>query len=109
MQGIDDARGRRRAEREAILCTLEELGLVTRTRGTRPASCSKGDFRDTHKVRTARTPLRDRFSRNVNANSRLSVRRARALRRCAAVISITVRFTQCAVSSKRTGDSGNGR
>ena len=30
-----------RAEREAILCTLEELGLVTRTRGTRPATCSK--------------------------------------------------------------------
>ena len=31
VQGIDDARARRRAEREAILCTLEELGLVTRT------------------------------------------------------------------------------
>jgi hypothetical protein len=34
-------RARRRAEREAILCTLEQLGLVTRNRGTRPASCSE--------------------------------------------------------------------
>jgi len=29
VQGIDDARARRRAEREAILCTLERFGLVT--------------------------------------------------------------------------------
>jgi hypothetical protein len=39
--GIDDVRARRRAEREAILCTLEQFGLVTRTRGRRPASCSR--------------------------------------------------------------------
>ena len=37
----DNARARRRAEREAVLCTLEQMGLVTRTRGTRPAACSK--------------------------------------------------------------------
>ena len=41
VQDIDDARARRRAEREAILCTLEQFGLVTRTRGRRPAPCSK--------------------------------------------------------------------
>ena len=41
--GIDDARARRRAEREAILCTLEQFGLVTRTRGRRPASCSRAE------------------------------------------------------------------
>ena len=40
---IDDARARRRAEREAILCTLEQFGLVTRTRGRRPATCSKAE------------------------------------------------------------------
>jgi len=43
VQGIDDARARRRAEREAILCTLEQFGLVTRTRGRRPAPCSKAE------------------------------------------------------------------
>jgi transposase InsO family protein len=43
VQGIDDARARRRAEREAILCTLEQFGLVTRTRGRRPATCSKAE------------------------------------------------------------------
>ena len=43
VQGIDDARARRRAEREAILCTLERFGLVTRTRGRRPATCSKAE------------------------------------------------------------------
>ena len=41
--GTDDARARRRAEREAVLCTLEQFGLVTRTRGRRPASCSKAE------------------------------------------------------------------
>jgi len=41
VQDIDNARARRRAEREAILCTLEQFGLVTRTRGRRPAPCSK--------------------------------------------------------------------
>ena len=40
---IHHARARRRAEREAILCTLEQFGLVTRTRGRRPASCSKAE------------------------------------------------------------------
>ncbi|MCI0669473.1 MAG: hypothetical protein L0Y64_03320 [Myxococcaceae bacterium] len=40
-QGIDGARARRRAEREAVLCTLEQFGLVTRTRGRRPAPASK--------------------------------------------------------------------
>jgi len=43
VQDIDDARARRRAEREAILCTLEQFGLVTRTRGRRPAPCSKAE------------------------------------------------------------------
>jgi hypothetical protein len=43
VQGIDDARARRRAEREAVFCTFEQFGLVTRTRGRRPASCSKGE------------------------------------------------------------------
>jgi hypothetical protein len=43
VQGIDDARARRRAEREAILSTLERFGLVTRTRGRRPATCSKAE------------------------------------------------------------------
>jgi len=43
VQGIDDARARRRAEREAILCTLERFGLVTRTRGRGPATCSKAE------------------------------------------------------------------
>lgn len=43
VQGIDDARARRRAEREAVLCTLEQFGLVTRTRGRRPAPCSKAE------------------------------------------------------------------
>ena len=41
VHGIDDPRARRRAEREAILCTLEQFGLVTRTRGRRPAPCLK--------------------------------------------------------------------
>jgi hypothetical protein len=39
--GIDNPRARRRAEHEAIRRTLEKLGLVTRTRGTRPAQCAK--------------------------------------------------------------------
>jgi transposase InsO family protein len=43
VQGIENARARRRAEREAILCTLEQFGLVTRTRGRRPAACSKAE------------------------------------------------------------------
>lgn len=43
VQGIENARARRRAEREAILCTLEQFGLVTRTRGRRPAPCSKAE------------------------------------------------------------------
>ena len=37
VQGIDDARARQRAEREAVWRTLEEFGLVTRTRGRRAA------------------------------------------------------------------------
>ena len=41
--GIDNPRARRRAEREAIWCTLEQLGLVTRTRGRGPAACSKAE------------------------------------------------------------------
>jgi hypothetical protein len=43
LHGIEDARARRRAEREAILCTLEQFGLVTRTRGRGPATCSKAE------------------------------------------------------------------
>ena len=43
VQAPTNARARRRAEREAILCTLEEHGLVTRTRGRRPATCSKAE------------------------------------------------------------------
>jgi len=43
VQDIHDARARRRAEREAILCTLERFGLVTRTRGRGPATCSKAE------------------------------------------------------------------
>jgi len=43
VQGIHDARARRRAEREAILCTLERFSLVTRTRGRGPATCSKAE------------------------------------------------------------------
>ena len=43
VQDIDDPRARRRAEREAILCTLEQFGLVKRTRGRRPAPCSKAE------------------------------------------------------------------
>jgi hypothetical protein len=43
VQGIEDARARRRAEREAVWCTLEQFGLVTRTRGRRPAPCSKAE------------------------------------------------------------------
>jgi hypothetical protein len=38
VQGNDNPRARRRAEREAILCTLERFGLVTRTRGRRPVA-----------------------------------------------------------------------
>lgn len=41
--GIENPRARRRAEREAIWCTLEELGLVIRTRGRGPATCSKAE------------------------------------------------------------------
>ena len=41
VQGIDDARARRRAEREAIWSTLEQFGLVTRTRGRRPKAALK--------------------------------------------------------------------
>jgi transposase InsO family protein len=36
VQGIENARARQRAEREALWRTLEEFGLVTRTRGRRP-------------------------------------------------------------------------
>lgn len=43
VQGIENARARRRAEREAVWCTLEQFGLVTRTRGRRPAACSKAE------------------------------------------------------------------
>jgi len=39
--GIDNARARWRAEREAVWRTLEEFGLVTRTRGRRPAAAIK--------------------------------------------------------------------
>ena len=38
VQGISNARARQRAEREAVWRTLEEFGLVTRTRGRRPAA-----------------------------------------------------------------------
>lgn len=38
---IENPRARRRAEREASLCTLERFDLVTRTRRPRPATCSK--------------------------------------------------------------------
>ena len=41
VQDIDDARARRRAEREAIWRTLEKFGLVTRTRGRRPKAALK--------------------------------------------------------------------
>jgi len=41
VQGITNARARRRAEREAVWRTLEEFGLVTRTRGRRPAAALK--------------------------------------------------------------------
>jgi transposase InsO family protein len=41
VQGITNARARQRAEREAIWRTLEEFGLVTRTRGRRPAATIK--------------------------------------------------------------------
>src|SRR5262249_7542899 len=43
VQDIDNARARQRAEREAVLCTLERFGLVTRTRGRGPATCSKAE------------------------------------------------------------------
>ena len=43
VQGIEDDRARRRAELEAVHCTLEQLGLVTRTRGRGPATCSKAE------------------------------------------------------------------
>jgi hypothetical protein len=43
VHGIENPRARRRAEREAILCTLERFGLVTRTRGRGPATCSKAE------------------------------------------------------------------
>src|SRR5262245_55058032 len=43
VQGLDSASARRRAEREAVCCTLEQFGLVTQTRGRRPASCSKAE------------------------------------------------------------------
>jgi len=43
VRDIDNLRARRRAEREAILGTLEQLGLVTRTRGRGPAACSKAE------------------------------------------------------------------
>lgn len=43
VQGIENTRARRRAEREAVLCTLEQFGLVTRTRGRGPATCSKAE------------------------------------------------------------------
>jgi hypothetical protein len=33
VEGLDKARDRRRAEREAILATLQSFGLITRTRG----------------------------------------------------------------------------
>jgi transposase InsO family protein len=41
VQGITNARARQRAEREAIWRTLEEFGLVTRTRGRRPTVALK--------------------------------------------------------------------
>jgi hypothetical protein len=43
VQGIEDDRARRRAELEAVHCTLEQFGLVTRTRGRGPATCSKAE------------------------------------------------------------------
>jgi hypothetical protein len=43
VQGVVGARARRRAEREAIWCTLEEFALVTRTRGRRTAACPKAE------------------------------------------------------------------
>jgi hypothetical protein len=43
VQGIDNARVRRRAEREAILCTLMEFGLVTRTQGRWPVAAFKAE------------------------------------------------------------------
>ncbi len=36
--GAVDKRAKRRARRNAVLCTLEEHGLVRRTRGGRPWS-----------------------------------------------------------------------
>jgi transposase InsO family protein len=41
VQGITNARARQRAEREAVWRTLEEFGLVTRTRGRRPTAALK--------------------------------------------------------------------
>jgi hypothetical protein len=39
--GIDNARARQRAERETVWRTLEQFGLVTRTRGRRPKAALK--------------------------------------------------------------------
>ena len=41
VHGIENARARQRAEREAVWRTLEEFGLVTRTRGRRPKAALK--------------------------------------------------------------------
>jgi hypothetical protein len=41
VQDTDNARARQRAEREAVWRTLEEFGLVTRTRGRRPTAALK--------------------------------------------------------------------
>ena len=41
VHGLSNARERRRAEREAILATLEDFELITRTRGGRPLPRSK--------------------------------------------------------------------
>ena len=41
VHGITNARARQRAERDAVWRTLEQFGLVTRTRGRRPAAAPK--------------------------------------------------------------------
>jgi hypothetical protein len=41
VEGLEPARERRRAEREAILATLQSFGLINRSRGGRPGPSPK--------------------------------------------------------------------
>jgi len=59
VEGCNNPRARRRAEREAILQTLETFGLITRTRGGLPLPGSKRkEFSDHHRSERSKPMLR---------------------------------------------------